>query len=259
MSSDRETTRRVRSWLEAGVTAIPDHLLDAVLDEIPTTPQRRPLWPVRRYAEMSTYARLGAVAAAVIVVVVAGTAFMLGRGVGSEASPSPPPSSPVPTSTAPTTGGAVLPEFTACLPGNSMSREGTNETEVVSGPNGDVTVEKERGTTYKGTITATDPRFSGTHYYIWTGNAYSLTSGGQGPASYADGQRIENDDGAWQGNSFGVELPDGTQQRSVTVLIGEGAYEGLTAVLLVVDGSCFFNFRGLVMEVPDPPVPYTGE
>ena len=44
MSSDRDTTRIVRSWLEEGVTELPDRVLDAVLDELPATHQRRVTW-----------------------------------------------------------------------------------------------------------------------------------------------------------------------------------------------------------------------
>ena len=43
MSTDRDVTRIVRSWLEEGVTALPDRVLDAVLDQLPATPQRRAL------------------------------------------------------------------------------------------------------------------------------------------------------------------------------------------------------------------------
>ena len=49
MSTDRDTTRIVRSWLEEGATALPDRVLDAVLDQVPATSQRRPLWPARRF------------------------------------------------------------------------------------------------------------------------------------------------------------------------------------------------------------------
>ena len=45
MSTDRDTTRIVRSWLEEGATALPDRVLDAVLDQVPTTRQRRARWP----------------------------------------------------------------------------------------------------------------------------------------------------------------------------------------------------------------------
>ena len=64
---------------------------------------------------------------------------------------------------------------------------------------------------------------------------------------------------AWHGSSSGLSMPDDTTQNSVVVLTGEGAYEGLTAVLYSFEGGCFFDYRGIVTEIPDPPVPYTGE
>lgn len=272
MSSERETTRRVRSWLEAGVTTIPDHVLDAVLDQVPTTRQRRPLWPVRRDAEMSTFARLGGLAAAVIVVIVAGTALMLGGGIGSDptGAPSPPPTLEIPSGAPPATrppasGAALLPgEFTACVPQNSEFKAGTSEQDVVSTADGDVTIERTRGYTWKGAITATDPRFTGTHYTSWDANGYTPGSANpfvavvEGLATWAEGHRIENADGAWSGSTVGITFPDGTNEGGPAVLTGEGAYAGLTAVLVVADGPCFFDFRGIVTEVPDPPVPYTG-
>ena len=53
MHTDRDTTRLVRSWLEEGATALPDRVLDAVLDQVPATPQRRSWWPARRSADMN--------------------------------------------------------------------------------------------------------------------------------------------------------------------------------------------------------------
>ena len=53
MSTDRDVTRIVRSWLEEGATALPDRVLDAVLDQLPATPQRRAWWPARRFREMN--------------------------------------------------------------------------------------------------------------------------------------------------------------------------------------------------------------
>ena len=37
MTTDAELSRIVRSWLEDGRTRLPDHVLDAVLADIPTT------------------------------------------------------------------------------------------------------------------------------------------------------------------------------------------------------------------------------
>jgi len=42
MSTDRDTTRIVRSWLDEGVTVLPDRVLDAVLDQVPATPSAEP-------------------------------------------------------------------------------------------------------------------------------------------------------------------------------------------------------------------------
>ena len=72
MSADRDTTRIVRSWLEEGVTALPDRVLDAVLDQVPATPQRRPWRPARRLNEMNTPLKLLIAAAAVVVVALVG-------------------------------------------------------------------------------------------------------------------------------------------------------------------------------------------
>lgn len=48
MSTDHETTRTVRSWLKSHPDASADRLLDAVLDRLDTTPQRRfAWWPAR--------------------------------------------------------------------------------------------------------------------------------------------------------------------------------------------------------------------
>ena len=153
---------------------------------------------------------------------------------------------------------AVVPgEFTVCVPHNAELRRGTDEQVAAPHPEGDMTVERQRGYTWSGTHAATDTRFSGTHYYSWDGDAYTLASGDEGPLVYAEGLRIENAEGAWQGQGTGVTLPDGARATGPVVLRGEGAYEGLTALLFSVEGSCFIDFRGIVVEVPDPPVPAT--
>lgn len=117
MSFDPETTRHVRSWLEDGVTVLPDRVLDAVLDQLPATPQRRSWWPARRFAEMTTFAKLAIAAAAVVVVAVVGVNLLPangGPGVGGSTvlpspsrspTPSPLPSpSPSPTAAFPPAG-----------------------------------------------------------------------------------------------------------------------------------------------------------
>ena len=98
MSTDRDTTRIVRWWLEEGVTALPDRVLDGVLDQIPATRQRRSLWRGLLIPRFGANVRLGMAAAAVVVVAIFGLALLpaITRPTGP-GSPSPSPH-PSPTS-----------------------------------------------------------------------------------------------------------------------------------------------------------------
>ena len=98
MSSDRDTTRIVRSWLEEGVTELPDRVLDSVLDQLPATHQRRVTWwPVRRTSTMNQAMRIALASVAVVAVALIGLALFRGANVGGPglsdptATPSPEP------------------------------------------------------------------------------------------------------------------------------------------------------------------------
>ena len=118
MSSDRDTTRIVRSWLEEGATALPDRVLDAVLDQVPATSQRRPLWSAWRFRQMNSALKLGLAATAFVVVALVGiTLLPKDAGVGTGPSPTATPTAS-PTATpqrsvvpSPTASQAVLTEF----------------------------------------------------------------------------------------------------------------------------------------------------
>ncbi len=116
MSADREVNRIVRSWLEEGVTALPDRVLDNVLDQLPATPQRRAPWPARRFHPMNAV-RIAVAAAAVVVAAVVGINLMPGQGVGVGPSPSP---SPSPTISLPAGTLAVPPADGALTPGRYL-------------------------------------------------------------------------------------------------------------------------------------------
>jgi hypothetical protein len=103
MTADRDVTGIVRSWLEDGATALPDRVLDRVLDELPATPQRRPLWSAWRSRRMNSVIKLALAAAAVVAVLVAGINFLPRKSdqVGGQGVPSPSPvASPSPGPTA---------------------------------------------------------------------------------------------------------------------------------------------------------------
>ena len=107
MNPERDTTRIVRSWLENGVTDLPDRVLDPVLDQLPSTPQRRHRWQARRSPRMNATLKIVSAAAAVVVVGVIGLNLLPGSalpGVGAVATASP---SPSPTASASGGSGAV--------------------------------------------------------------------------------------------------------------------------------------------------------
>ena len=73
--------------------------------------------------------------------------------------------------------------------------------------------------------------------------------------------RIENDEGAWQGSLLEIDFADGENIDGPLVMAGEGAYEGLTAVTIIAFGAVCPNTRGYIIEgsVPAPPVPQTDQ
>jgi hypothetical protein len=97
MSTERETTRIVRSWLEEGVTTLPDRVLDVVLDQVPATPQRRSWWPARRFPRMNSPVRYAIAAAAVLVVALAGYQLLPTSNTGSDVSSPGAPTGQVPS------------------------------------------------------------------------------------------------------------------------------------------------------------------
>ena len=97
MSADRDHTRIVRSWLEEGVTALPDRVLDAVLDELPTTPQRRVTWwPERRLLRMNKALAFGLGVAAIVIVAILGRSFLAPPGSSVGGPPETPTQTPTP-------------------------------------------------------------------------------------------------------------------------------------------------------------------
>ena len=106
MSTERDMTRIVRSWLRTDKHESADRVLDRVLALVDTTPQRRSWWPARRITDMNTFARFGLAAAAVVIVAVIGINLLpVGSGVGGggpavtpSPSPTPPPTPSPPPS-----------------------------------------------------------------------------------------------------------------------------------------------------------------
>lgn len=117
MSTDRDVNRIVRSWMDEGVTQLPDRVLDAVLDQLPATPQRRSGWLARRSLLMSNPARIGLAAAAVVVLAILGYQLFIAPNIGGPApTPSPTVSEPV-ASPMPSTSPVAFPVGVELTPG----------------------------------------------------------------------------------------------------------------------------------------------
>ena len=98
-----------------------------------------------------------------------------------------------------------------------------------------------------------DERLSGSQRAVWNKFEYGMDG-----SSVAGRLLIENDEGSWQGTYQGVIFPHAQgAERYQAVLVGEGDYEGLSAILfyspsdtddtLAVDGLVFMG------EFPDYP------
>ena len=97
MSNERDVNRIVRSWLEDGANVLPDRVLDAVLDQLPATPQRGAGWLARRFSLVNSTMRLAAMAAVVLLAVVVTFAVLNRGGTGGPTPTATPIPTPAPT------------------------------------------------------------------------------------------------------------------------------------------------------------------
>jgi len=104
-----------------------------------------------------------------------------------------------------------------------------------------------------------DPRLEGTFTQSWNQDEYS--SGGAAFLSIVvTTDRITNDQGAWQGSSVWYRPAEGNQSFAPVVMVGEGAYEGLTAILRGLEdyGACAVSGYIIEGSIPAPPTPASG-
>jgi hypothetical protein len=104
MSTDHDTTRIVRSWLRTDEHESADRVLDAVLDQLDTTRQRRATWwPARRITTLNNTTKLALTAAAVVLVAFLGITYLVPGGAnlgGPDPTTAPSPTTSNPTSDA---------------------------------------------------------------------------------------------------------------------------------------------------------------
>jgi hypothetical protein len=132
MSTDNDVARSLRSWLREERHEDADRVLDAVFDQVPATPQRRPRWSARRFFDMNNIAKFAIAATAVALVAVVGIYLMLSSGgvggptASTSATPvATPESSPSPT---PNIEGLEIGRHSVTVDGVGFSFEVTTKT-----------------------------------------------------------------------------------------------------------------------------------
>jgi hypothetical protein len=171
--------------------------------------------------------------------------------------------STLPAATAQDSGSLQAPvEFTGqnrCGPPVTPDRGGRQTTSATD-DGGEVT--QERGGAWRQTAEMSDPRLEGAWYQTWESDAYVGPDDAPGPGVNVMTLRIQNEDGAWEGGAIGAGFADGTSLESPTVLNGEGAYEGYTAIMTMTpdpSGACAADFHGVIFADAPEMEPYVPE
>jgi hypothetical protein len=98
----------------------------------------------------------------------------------------------------------------------------------------------------------TDPRFDGEVTVFSNDDTYLRDA----TAVYHVVWRVENADGAWQSEpTYGVDFPDGSSSTRNGVFRGEGAYEGLTAIVQLTFEGTRWELHGVILDGDPPPHP----
>jgi hypothetical protein len=66
---------------------------------------------------------------------------------------------------------------------------------------------------------------------------------------------IDQETGAWRGTFHGYATPSDERVYYQLDLTGEGAYEGLSAMLFIIDNGTSFDVEGMVFSGGLPPLP----
>jgi hypothetical protein len=96
MTASRDISSVVRSWIREEEYDSADRVLQVVLSQLDSTPQRRPFWRARRFPNMNSPVRYAIAAAAVLVVAFVGYQLLPGRTTTPSAPSTAPSSAPAP-------------------------------------------------------------------------------------------------------------------------------------------------------------------
>ena len=106
------------------------------------------------------------------------------------------------------------------------------------------------------TWTASDPRFTGEVAAMWNDDVYKTDNGYN--AVNVSARYLHNDEGGWTCTSSNLFEGSGLFPTGLTGetanCVGQGGYEGLSAIL-ILDDAAGYPFSGLIFPGDFPPLP----
>jgi hypothetical protein len=166
----------------------------------------------------------------------------------------------------------ALTEFTGRMECYDLSMGTIEDVVIATTEAGDLIRREWRGPTLSVAVREiSDPRLDGRIAVWFSSDEYLVASdepawqlSGVDPDEWPRGvvastYRLTNDDGSWHGSRYQNWYPDGDSSTTTAVYIGEGAYEGLIAVMEMDDDElspvCAWDVHGYVIEGELPPTP----
>jgi len=241
MTDQRELDRLLGAFFVEGTDELADRVIDAALDEIDHTQQRRARRVAWSPSTMSPLIRFAA-AAVIGVLAVAGMLVVIQPGQPGVGGPGPTPgaSASPSESPSPSPSPVIMPSTATYVAGTETISVTTPGVQALAGH-----VTRLRGRIVVSADTMNDPRVTGTG----TMNANADMYGAVGPqwGTY----RLENAGGAWEGTWTGALWDGGTATNVSGWLVGSGAYEGWT-YFVHVWGTSSFQVEGVIFNGSPP-------
>jgi hypothetical protein len=230
MSTDRDVNRIVRSWLNEDRHEDADRVLNTVLDQLDTTPQRRTLWSAWRFPIMNNALRVGLAAAAVVIIAVIAINLLPGSPTPG-GTVSPPPSAPAEPSSEPSSTPAGLPVGSSFVLGDGQpsGAEAGSVAMTVTIPAPGWYGEPDNGFLEKG-INGADPP-DGAGMIVWSG---------------VDHLYVYGDPCDW--SSTRPETPSTTVDELVAALAAQASRAASAPVDITLDG---YAGKAITLHVPD--------
>ena len=166
----------------------------------------------------------------------------------------------------------ALTEFTGRMECSGLSMGTLEDISIATTAEGDLIRREWRGAELSVNVQGTsDPRLDGRIAVSFNSDEYLIASGETPwqlsevePDEFPNGVvassfRLTNTDGSWRGSRYQNWYADGDSSTTTAIYTGEGAYEGLIAVMEMdydeLNPVCAWDVHGYIIEGQVPPTP----